>query len=250
MIPSLKQLARDKVANTLSANTHLVFAAPNAPQELRPYHDFILREQKKRSGHSLPAAASPGPEHQADGGTAQPARRAAAAKRSRGQSAAPPAGTPSPPGPTATLLRSPTTEARPAALPCAMARRGRAAPGAPSEGKAAPGPQLPPPPRRARNTTKPLHCPPRAVPAIPPEGWGLPGRPLPLPLTFQPLHGASRPPAPNPAPLRRRCCGNAATSRPANIRRSHWAAGAGGTALTAPQGRAAGLRVGRPAAFR
>lgn len=138
MIPSLKQLARDKVANTLSANTHLVFAAPNAPQELRLYHDFILREQKKRSGHSLPAAASPGPEHQADGGTAQPARRAAAAKRSRGQSAAPPAGTPSPPGPTATLLRSPTTEARPAALPCAMARRGRAAPGLRARGRRRP----------------------------------------------------------------------------------------------------------------
>lgn len=244
MISSPKQLARDKVANTLSANTHLVFAAPSTPQELRLYHDFILREQKQRSGHSLPAAASP--ERQAGGGTAQPARRAAAAERSRGQSAAPPAGTPSPPGPTASPPGSPTTEACPAALPSTTARRGRA----PNEGKAAPGPQLPPPPpRRARSTTKPERGPPRAVPAAPPDGWGLSSRPPPLPLTFQPVHGSPRPPAPNPVPLRRRCCGNAATSRPANIRRSHWAAGAGGTALTAPRGRNAGLGVERLAAF-
>lgn len=33
----------------------------------------------------------------------------------------------------------------------------------------------------------------------------------------------------------RRCCGNAATARPANNRRSHWPGGAGGRALTAPQ---------------
>lgn len=217
MIPSLKQLARDKVANTLSANTHLVFAAPNAPQELRPYHDFILREQKKRSGHSLPAAAAPGPEPRAPSGRRnRPARPPGCGSEAEPGTKRGPARRY--PQPARTHSHSPPLADHRSAPGGAPLRYGAARPGGPGgsergEGGARPAapaaaqtrPQhheaaaLPTPsgPRYPAGGLGPSWPPPAAAPHLPAPPWRVPTAsaqpsPAPPPLLWQRRHLPAR----------------------------------------------------------
>lgn len=215
-------------------------------------------------GHPLPAADRPagsprprlGPVGQegAGGQRPQPRSSAARARQRPRQSAArpalpaapaaPPAGAPQPPGaslPPRSIRHPKSTLAPSAALPRLSpgtpgrgARRGRrAASGVPRTGKAAPG-TPPPPPGTPPPPPPPKHPPPQhkgtARPApgarrLPRRRKETPRR-CPSPSSPSIAHPGRRWP--------RRCCGNAATARPANNRRSHWPGGAGGRARAAP----------------
>lgn len=201
--------------------------------------------QLRRQSAARPAlpAAPPLPLRAAPGGGPRPAGLRAGARCFPPLFAAPKAlhprfcGTGAPPP----QLRQPP------ALPAAERGEAAAPPqGAPRAGKAAPGPgpRLPPPP-------PPKHAPPQhkgaARPSPPEAPAGYRRR---REGTARRCLSPSSPSMAHPdhrlQPQPRRCCGNAATSRPANNRRSHWPGGAGGRARAAPHGRSPG--AGGPAA--